>query len=187
MQNLAKLCAVVALCLGVTGAVQAADQRARAGTVKVRISRPPAGVSTARTHLSKPSPIVGRSKPMAFVSAPKAPLTFGKVAGIGPTQLKAETTAHVAANCPFRLMASFRGLVGGATAGGAAIPPQLMKVTINGKEVRVGTEFVEIATGGPTPPGGVDVPIVVEIQTAGVLAYPAGRYEGNLALTVRGG
>ncbi len=187
MQNLAKLCAVVALCLGMIGSVRAADQRARPGMAKVRISRPPARASTARAHLSRPSPIAGRPKPMAFVSAPKTPLSFGKVAGAGPTRLKAETTAHVAANCPFSLMASFRGLVGEVMAGGAAIPPQLMKVTINGKEVQIGTEFVEIATGGPTPPGGVDVPIVVEIKTAGVLAYPAGRYEGNLALTVRGG
>jgi hypothetical protein len=53
--------------------------------------------------------------------------------------------------------------------------------------VPIGTQFVEIATGGPTPPAGVDVPIVVEIRTAGVLAYPAGQYGGNLAITVRGG
>jgi hypothetical protein len=123
---------------------------------------------------------------VAVVSAPQTPLYFGKVAGPGPTRLKAETTAKVVANCPFRLMASLRGLVGGAT-DKVAIPPKQMKVTINGKEVPIGTEFVGIATGGPTPPVGVDVPIVIEIKTAGVLAYPAGQYEGNLALTVRGG
>jgi hypothetical protein len=83
-------------------------------------------------------------------------------------------------------MASFRGLTGGATER-VAIAPKLMKVTINGKDVPIGTQFVEIATGGPTPPAGVDVPVVVEIKTAGVLAYPAGQYGGNLAITVRGG
>jgi hypothetical protein len=60
-------------------------------------------------------------------------------------------------------------------------------VTINGKEVPVGTEVVEIATGGPTPPVGVDVPVVIEIQTSGAFTYPAGQYGGNLAITVRGG
>jgi hypothetical protein len=62
-----------------------------------------------------------------------------------------------------------------------------MKVTINGTEVPIGTEFVEIAKGGPTPPSGTEVPIVVEIKTSGVLAYPAGRYGGDLAITIRGG
>jgi hypothetical protein len=92
----------------------------------------------------------------------------------------------VAANCPFQLLASFRGFVG-ETAERATILPKAMKVTINGKEVPIGTQFVSIATGGPTPPSGVEVPIVVEIQTSGVLAYPAGRYGGDLAITVRGG
>ncbi len=181
MRNLAKLCAVVALCLGLTGVVGAAD-RPRPGLARAQTSRP----STARMHPSKPSPVAGHSGPVAVVSAPQTPLYFGKVAGGGPTRLKAETTVKVAANCPFHLMASFRGFVGGAV-GNAAIPPKLTKVTINGKEVPVGTEFVEIATGGPTPPVGVDVPVVVELKTAGVLAYPAGQYGGNLAFTVRGG
>lgn len=181
MRNLAKICAVVALCLGMTGAVWAAD-RPRPGLARARMGR----LSVARMRSSKPNPSAGRLGPMAVVSAPQTPLYFGKVAGGGPTRLKAETTAHVAANCPFRLMASFQGFAGGA-AEKAAIPAKLMKVTINGKEVPIGTEFVEIATGGPTPPTGVDIPIVVEIRTAGVIAYPAGQYGGNLAITVRGG
>lgn len=130
--------------------------------------------------------MAGRPGPVALVSAPQTPLCFGKVSGVGPTQLKAETAVKVAANCPFRLLVSFQGLAGGAI-DRVAIPPELMKVTINGKEVPIGTQFVEIGTGGPTPPVGVEVPVVVEIKTAGVLAYPAGQYGGNLAFTVRGG
>ncbi len=130
--------------------------------------------------------MAGRPGPVTVVSAPRTPLSFGKVAGPGPTRLKAATTARVAANRPFRLLASFHGFVG-ETAERATILPKEIKVTINGKEVPIGTEFVEIAKGGPTPPSGVEVPIVVELKTAGVLAYPAGRYGGNLALKVRGG
>ncbi len=181
MRNLAKRCAVAALCLVMTGAVGAAD-RPRPGLARAQMSR----LSAARMRSSKPSPIAGRPAPVAVVSGPQTPLSFGKIAGPGPTRLKAETTVRVAANCPFRLMASFQGLVGGAT-DRAAIPPQLMKVTINGKEVPIGTQFVQIATGGPTPPAGVDVPVAVEIKTAGVLAYSAGQYGGNLTITVRGG
>jgi hypothetical protein len=113
-------------------------------------------------------------------------LSFGKVVGPGPTRLRAETTVHVVANCPYHLMASFQGFVRQA-AGRTALPPKLMKVAINGKEVPIGTERVEIATGGPTPAAGVDVRIVVEIETAGALNYPAGRYGGNLEITIRGG
>lgn len=185
MRNLAKICAVVALCLGVTGGARATD-RPRPGLAKARMGRPSAGVSAARMPVSRPSPSAGRSTPLAMVSAPQTPLSFGQVVGPGPTRLKAETTARVAANCPFHLMASFQGFVRQA-AGREAIPPKLMKVTINGKEVPIGTERVEIATGGPTPPAGVDVRIVVEIQTPGALAYPAGRYGGDLGITIRGG
>ncbi len=181
MRNLAKTCAVVVLCLGLAGAAGAAV-RPRPGLARARMGRP----STAQMRPSKPSPVAGRPQPMAVVSAPQTPLYFGKVAGGGPTQLKAETTVKVTANCPFRLMASFRGLEGGAT-DKVAIPTKLLKVTINGKEVPIGTEFVEVATGGPTSPVGADVPVVVELKTAGVLAYPAGQYGGNLAFTVRGG
>ncbi len=176
MRNLAKSCAVAALCLGLTGAAWAAD-RPRPGLARAQMGRP----SAARMRLA-----AGRPGPVAVVSAPQTPLCFGKVVGPGPVRLKAETTVRVSANCPFRLMASFQGLVGGA-ADRIAIPPKQMKVTINGKEVPVGTQFVPIATGGPTPPAGVDVPVVVEIRTAGASTYPAGQYGGNLAFTVRGG
>ena len=101
-------------------------------------------------------------------------------------RLKAQTTARVAANCPFHLMASFQGFVGEAITK-AAIPAKQVKVLINGKEVPIGTDFVEIAAGGPTPRTGVDIPIVIEIKTAGAFAYPAGRYGGKLAVTIRGG
>jgi len=185
MRNLAKICAVVALCLGVTGGARATD-RPRPGLAKARMGRPSAGVSAARTPVSRPSPSAGRSTPLAMVSAPQTPLSFGQVVGPGPTRLKAETTARVAANCPFHLMASFQGFVRQA-AGREAIPPKLMKVTINGKEVPVGTNRVLIATGGPTPAAGAQVPVVIEMDVKGAYFYPEGRYGGNLALTAIAG
>jgi hypothetical protein len=123
---------------------------------------------------------------MAVVSVPGTPLSFGVVSGPGPQRLKAEVTAHVVANCPFRLAASFQGLT--AVAGQKTpIPAAWMVVTINGKDVPVGTNRVSIATGGPTPAAGVDVPVVIEMEIKGVSSYPAGKYGGNLVLSVVAG
>ena len=68
-----------------------------------------------------------------------------------------------------------------------AIPPAQMVVKINGKEVPVGTDRVLIATGGPTPPAGVDVPVVIEMEMKGASSCRAGRYGGNLMLAVKTG
>jgi hypothetical protein len=158
MRNLAKICAVIAICLGAIGGAWAQDR-------------------------SKPNvPRVNRFKPFAAVSVPRSPMYFGEMAGPGPKKLKAEVTARVTANCPFRLAAAWQGLV--EDGGQATIPPKQVKVTINGKEVSIGAEHVQIATGGPTPSNGVDVPIVVEVTVEGSSFYPAGRYGGNLALSI---
>jgi hypothetical protein len=110
-------------------------------------------------------------------------LQFGKVSGPGAARLKAEVTARVVANCPFRLAASFQGFtqVAGKR---TAIPPSQVVVKINGKEVPVGTDPVQIAAGGHTSPAGADVPVVIEMVVKGASSYPAGQYGGNLALSV---
>jgi hypothetical protein len=112
-------------------------------------------------------------------------LQFGKISGPGPARLKAQTTAHVTANCPYRLAAKFQGLV--ELAGKkTAIPAAQMVVRINGKEVPVGAECVQIGTGGPTPPAGVDVPVVLEVEIkTGASSCRAGQYSGGLALAVK--
>jgi len=158
MWNLAKIFVVAAICLGGVGE----------GWAKTR---------------SRPSPRTVGSKPAVRIMVPKMPLSFGRVSGPGPVQLKAETAARVAANCPFRLAAFFEGLT---AAGGkrVAIPAKQMTVTINGKEVPVGTGRVAIAAGGPTPPSGVEIPIVVVVKMKGASSYPAGQYGGSLKLAV---
>ena len=159
MRNLAKIGVVVAICF--------------AATIGARAQNRPG-----------PSPQeMERSRPFASVSVPPKPLCLGMVSGRGPTRLKGDVTVHVVANRPFRLGASLERLTQGA--GQAVIPPEEMVVTINGKEVTVGTSRVEIASGGPTPASGVDVPIVIEVGMKGPALYPAGQYGGNLALFIR--
>jgi hypothetical protein len=157
MRNLAKMCAVAAICLGM------------------------AGGAWAQSRSKSNPPRVDRSRPFAMVSVPRTPLSFGKVSGSGPQKLKAETTARVVANCPYRVVASFRGLTDQA---GREIPLQQMTVVINGKEASIGTNRVQIAVGGPTPPSGMDLPVVIEVGVKGSLSLPAGRYGGNLVLTI---
>jgi hypothetical protein len=68
--------------------------------------------------------------------------------------------------------------------GPAAIPPQQLAVKINGKKVPLGTERVRIVSGGPTSPYGVEIPIEIEIEVSGAGFNPAGRYGGNLVLSI---
>jgi hypothetical protein len=159
MRNLAKSCVVIGICFGMTGS------------------------GWAGTHPRSTGPRAGQPKPMAAVWVPSKPLCFGEVSGPGPRKLKAELTARVVANCPFRLRAAFQGFTVGASKL-LAIPPQQLTVTINGKDVPIGTNYVEIAAGGPTPKAGVNAPVVVEIVVKDSSSHPAGRYGGSLALSV---
>jgi hypothetical protein len=163
MRRLAKMGMVAVICLGATVSAEAG---ARPGPQGPRAGAPgPEG----------PRPIAG-------VKLPKGPLYFRVTPARGPRVLQAKTTVRVLANHPFRLDASFGGL--SQPAGQAAIPPRQMAVTINGKNVPIGTERVPIALGGPTPGDGVEVPIVIEVTLKGSAFFPAGRYGGNLVLSV---
>ncbi len=171
MQNLAKMCATVVVCLGVTaGSVWAQD----------KFLRTPLGGGPAGTD----GPKVEAYRPMAALVAPKTPLSFGMVTGMGPKQVKAQGTARVVANCPYRVMASFRGLTEPT---GKSIPSHTLTATINGKSVPIGKNFVEIAAGTVTPVNGVEFPIDVQVVMKGSGLYPAGRYGGDLVLRVIAG
>jgi hypothetical protein len=108
---------------------------------------------------------------------------LGMVSGSRTTQLKGEMTAHVVANRPFQVIATFKGLTPGSDK--RVISPKHMKVVINGEEVPTGTGKVKIASGGPTPRGGIDVPIVLEVTSKGLASYPAGRYGADLVVAVK--
>lgn len=153
MWNLAKICAIVAMCLVATGSAAAID-----------LSQPFVTVSVPRTSL----------------------LYLGEVWGPDLKQVGARVNAHVVANCPYHLEASFQGLR--HEAGHAAISFTNMSVAINGRHVSSASQRVPIATSyEPTPAGGVDVPIDLQIGVKGMALYPAGRYAGALVITVMAG
>jgi hypothetical protein len=124
--------------------------------------------------------------PFVKISVPQTPLRLGEVWGPDLNQVAGRVTARVVANCPYHLEASFQGLR--HEKGRVAIAPKDMRVAINGRELAVGSGRVPIATSQtPTPYGGVDVPIELQVGIRGLASYPAGRYGGTLVITVTAG
>jgi hypothetical protein len=121
--------------------------------------------------------------PFVEVSMSRGPVYFGTVWGPGDETVGAKLSAHVVANCPFRIAASFKGFV--HEGGKGALPPWNQKVRVNGKSVPVGNRrAVVVESNVPTPPSGTDVPLGLQIDVKGLKYYPAGRYNGMLVLTV---
>ncbi|MBN1360260.1 MAG: hypothetical protein JW993_06700 [Sedimentisphaerales bacterium] len=173
MWNLAKTFAIVAVCLATADAVSAVSrpqllQRERRRTFEA--------AANAANALYQSGPFVG-------VTVTDEPLELGEVVGPGWHHLQSHLTAHVVANCPYHIEASFTGLRHGN--GGKLVLPQHLTVAINGKETPVGTGRVTIAQSGrPTGPAGEDVPVDLQVGFMGLSTYPAGRYNGNLVLTI---
>jgi hypothetical protein len=119
------------------------------------------------------------------VSMSGSPVDLGTHWGPGDETVGANLSAHVVANCPFRIAASFRGFV--HEEGKGALPPWCQLVKVNGKSVPVGNRREVIVQSDVPTPSGVDVPIGLQIHLKGLKYYPAGRYNGMLVLTVMAG
>jgi len=129
---------------------------------------------------------VDMSQPFVAVSVQSTPLYLGEVWGPGLKQMAAQVNARVKANCPYHVEASFQGLR--HVEGKATIAPKHMSVVINGRAVPIGTGRIPVANSqGPTPYGGVDVPIELQVGVRNLEHYPAGRYGGALVITVMAG
>jgi hypothetical protein len=133
----------------------------------------------------RPRREIDRSQPFVAVRVPREPVHLGEVYGPNLKQVGANLNARVVANWPYHVSASFQGLTHENRR--TTISPQHMTVVINGTNVPIGTQRVPIASGGPTPRGGVDVPIELQVGVKGMHLYPAGRYRGNLVITVAPG
>lgn len=128
---------------------------------------------------------VDPSLPFVAVTVPRGPVNLGEVCGPNLKEVGARFDAHVVANCPYHISASFDGLRHQSRK--VAISPKHMTVMINGREVPVGTGRVPIASQGPTPRGGVDVPVELQVGVKAKASYPAGRYNGTLVITITAG
>ena len=128
---------------------------------------------------------VDPSQPFVVVRMSRDPLYLGEVCGPNLKQVAAKVTARVVANCPYHISASFPGLEHQRHR--VAISPKHMTVKVNDKEVPIGAGHVTIASQGPTPYGGVDIPIELQVGVTSASQYPAGRYRGSLVIKVTAG
>lgn len=125
------------------------------------------------------------SQPFVAVKVPREPIFLGEMYESNLKQSVVRIGAHVVANCPYHILASFDGLRHQAY--GVSIAPKDLSVTINGKPVPVGMARVPIASGAPTRRGGDDVPIEIQVGMRTIQCYPAGRYKGTIMITITAG
>jgi hypothetical protein len=125
------------------------------------------------------------SQPFVIVSIPDTPLHLGQVCGPDLKQVGAQVTAHVVANYPYVISASFSGLRHERR--NVEILPQHLSAEINGKPLPIGGASVVVAAQGPTPRNGVNIPLELQVGVKTVASYPAGRYGGNLVIKVTAG
>jgi hypothetical protein len=128
---------------------------------------------------------IDTSLPYVAVTIPDKPLHLGEVCGPNLREVGAKVTAHVVANIPYHISASFDGLRHQRS--NVAISSKHLTATLNGRDMPIGTSRVPIASQGPTPRGGVDIPLDFQVGVKAVASYPAGRYRGTLLITVTPG
>ena len=123
------------------------------------------------------------SLPFVTVSLPRRPVNVGVVWGPGTRRVGAQFVARVVANCPYHIDASFQGFT--HERGGGIMDPKHLLVAINGTEVPVGAGRATVAQSPrPTPSGGVDVPVDLQMRVSGLASWKAGRYSGALVIRV---
>lgn len=121
--------------------------------------------------------------PFVKVSVPRVPLNVGTVWGPGTAQVGGQVTAHIWANCSYHIAAGFQGFKHAKS--GVAMWPVHQVAAINGQQIPVGTGHAVIAQSHkPTPSGGVELPIDLQLRVSNLAACPAGRYNGALVIRI---
>ncbi len=157
MKKLIMISALMALCFGLTGIVQA-----------VRPSEPPKIIS---------------DKPYVGISFTPESIDLGTVSPTGFKDIPAKLEARIIANCPHQIKASFKPFK--SVGSDISIKPEDTSVEINGVKIPVDSSSVSIiGSARPTPPEGIGVPFDIKFGARALLLYPAGPYKGSLVLTI---
>jgi hypothetical protein len=157
MKKIIIACAILVACFGLTGMVQA-----------MRPAVPPG---------------INFDEPFISISVKPDKINLGMVSPVSFKNVPAKLEAHVIANCPHQVKATFEPFR--REDSGVTIRPEHTAVEINGINVPVAGSGVPIVSSvNPTPPGGVDVPVNVKFSARGLLLYPAGPYRGCIVLTI---
>ena len=160
MRNLAKTLMVISACLAVSGVASAAN---------VPVGMP-----------------MQMAAPFVSVSVQQDPVDLGTMWGPGPRSVLVQLYAHVVANCPYHVAASFKSFR--HELGKAVMSTKDVSVAVNNIEIPVGTGHVSVAhSAAPTSLGGADVPLALLVKVKGMDRYPQGPYRGALVITVMAG
>lgn len=151
----------------------------------MRVLAKACSVLTVCLAMAASAKAIDRSQPYVVVRISDKPLNLGEVSGPNLKEVGAKVTARVEANIPYHISASFNGLRHQTK--NVAISPKHLTATLNGREMPIGGGRVPIASQGPTPRGGVEIPLAFQVGVKAMASYPAGRYRGALMITVTPG
>jgi hypothetical protein len=122
-------------------------------------------------------------EPYVSLSFTPDKIDLGIVSPAGFKNMPVKLEAHIVANCPHQVRASFEPFKSRDT--NISISPDQTTVEINGKNIPTTSSGVPILTSArPTPPEGVEVPVDIKFSARGLLLYPAGPYKGSVVLTI---
>ncbi len=124
--------------------------------------------------------------PFVSISVSPDKVDLGAVKDPHVDQLLGKLKAHIVANCPHLVEASFDGFA--HLDNKSSILPEHVTVTINGAMVKTDRDgVVVLSSPRSTPVGGVEVPLELDFTVMNAISYPAGKYGGVLTLTVMPG
>lgn len=133
-----------------------------------------------------PKMLVNPPEPFVSVSMQQEPVEIGTLYGPGPRSALFQLYAHVVANCPYHVAASFQSFR--HVHGKAVIRAKDLSVAVNNKPIPVGKGRAAVVhSTKPTPPSGVEVPLALLVKVQGLDRYPQGSYRGALVITVMAG
>ncbi|OHB65948.1 MAG: hypothetical protein A2Y76_12500 [Planctomycetes bacterium RBG_13_60_9] len=138
-----------------------------------------AGGASAATPPAPPVPLF---QPFVKVTVPEGPINLGYVGVSGCFQSDAKANLRVLANCPYQIMASLRELKHKSRV--AALSPEQTLVMINGKQTTLGGRVLIAKSQAPTPAGGEEIPVTLQVGVKNLMQCPAGQYAGTLVITV---
>lgn len=128
--------------------------------------------------------MVTSHEPFVKLSVKPDRLVLGIVPSIGrSSNSQAKLDAHIVANCPFQIKASFTPFK--RTRDYSSIQSSHISAEINGTNVGISGKAVPIIKSmKPTPAGGVDIPLDIKLSLANSTMYPAGSYKGDLVFSI---
>ncbi len=133
-----------------------------------------------------PNMLVNPSMPFVSVSMQQEPVEIGTFYGPGAKSSLFQLYAHVVANCPYHVAASFQSFK--HVHGKAVISAKDLSVAVNNKPIPIGAGRASVVhSPKPTPLSGVEVPLALLVKVQGMDRYPQGPYRGALVITVMAG